>query len=77
MENVKEYSNGEVTVVWKQQLCEHSGDPHGIREAHVQPPHPSKILPPNGPIFLELEFRFGEMFPWTLVQVCPWPSKKG
>ncbi|MBN9285179.1 MULTISPECIES: (4Fe-4S)-binding protein [Flavobacterium] len=26
MENVKEYSNGEVTVVWKQQLCEHSGN---------------------------------------------------
>jgi hypothetical protein len=40
-----------------QQLCEYFGDPHGIREAHVGPPHPSKILPPNGPIFLVLEWR--------------------
>jgi len=60
-----------------QQLREHSGDPHGIREAHVGPPHPSKILPPNGPIFLMLEWRLGEMFPRTSVQVCPGPYKKG
>jgi hypothetical protein len=43
----------------------------------MSPPHPSKILPPNGPIFLVLECRFGEMFPGTSVQVCPGPSKKG
>ena len=42
-----------------QQLCEHSGDLHGIRNAHVGPPHPSKILPPNWPILLVLELLFG------------------
>nr|WP_294936359.1 (4Fe-4S)-binding protein [uncultured Flavobacterium sp.] len=26
MENKKEYSNGEVTIVWKQHLCQHSGN---------------------------------------------------
>jgi len=52
---------------------EHSGDPHDIREAHVGPPHPSKILPPNGPIFLVLEWCLGEMFPGTSVQVCLGP----
>ncbi len=25
MEHVKEYTNGEVTIVWKQELCAHSG----------------------------------------------------
>jgi hypothetical protein len=60
-----------------QQLCEHSQDPHGIREAHVGPPHPSKILPPNWPILLVLELSFGEMIPRTSVQVCPGPFKKG
>ena len=25
MESVKEYSNGEVTIVWKSELCIHSG----------------------------------------------------
>jgi len=59
--------------------CEHSGDPHGIRKAHIGPPQPSKILPPNWPILLvlELRFGFGEMLPRTLVQVCPGPFKKG
>jgi len=56
-----------------QQLREHSGDPHGIREVHFGPPHPSKILPPNGPIFLVLEWHLGEMFPGTSVQVCLGP----
>jgi hypothetical protein len=63
------------------------GDPHqqdqeGTRtpptqKSNVGPPHSSKILPLNGPIFLVLELRFGEMLPQTLVQVCPGPSKKG
>ena len=26
MENIKEYTNGEVTIVWKQALCTHSGN---------------------------------------------------
>ena len=26
MESQKEYTNGEITVVWKQHLCEHSGN---------------------------------------------------
>lgn len=26
MENTKEYTNGEVTIVWKQALCSHSGN---------------------------------------------------
>lgn len=26
MEDTKEYTNGEITVVWKQHLCEHSGN---------------------------------------------------
>ena len=26
MENQKEYTNGEITIVWKQHLCEHSGN---------------------------------------------------
>ena len=60
-----------------QQLCEHFGDPHSIRKVHVGPPHPSKILPPNGPILLVLELRFGEMLPQTSVQVFPGPFKKG
>ena len=25
METTKEYSNGEVTIVWKNELCKHSG----------------------------------------------------
>ena len=60
-----------------QQLCEHPQDPHGIRKAHVGPPHPTKILPPKWPILLVLELCVGEMFPRTSVQVCPGPLKKG
>jgi hypothetical protein len=56
-----------------QQLCEHCGDPLSIRKAHDGPPHPSKILPPDWPILLVLELRFGEMLPRTSVQVCPGP----
>ncbi|UUC46682.1 (4Fe-4S)-binding protein [Flavobacterium cerinum] len=26
MESAKEYTNGEITVVWQQHLCEHSGN---------------------------------------------------
>lgn len=26
MENMKEYTNGEITIVWKQELCSHSGN---------------------------------------------------
>lgn len=26
MDSEKEYSNGEITIVWKQHLCEHSGN---------------------------------------------------
>jgi hypothetical protein len=60
-----------------QQLREHSRDRHGIREAHVGPPHPSKILPPNGPIFLVLECHFGEMFLGTWCRFVQGHIKKG
>jgi len=26
MDSEKEYSNGEITIVWKQHLCQHSGN---------------------------------------------------
>jgi hypothetical protein len=49
-----------------QQLCEHSGDPHGIRKAHVRLPHPSKILPPTSQYFLCWNCALGRCFrgPW-------------
>lgn len=41
MESEKEYTNGEITIVWKQYLCQHSGNcVRGLPEvfrAKVQP----------------------------------------
>ena len=47
MELVKEYTNGEVTIVWKQALCTHSGNCARGLAAVFKPKEKPWILPEN------------------------------